>query len=69
MIQVTRLDGSKLHVNAELIRFIESTPDTVISLSDGVKLVVREKPETVVDEVVAYQRRIHSEPVVQREAA
>ena len=69
MIRVTRLNGSWLYVNAELIRFVEFTPDTVISLTDDVKIVVREKPETIVNDVIAYRRQIHGSQLAHREDA
>ena len=42
MIQVTRLDGSTLTLNAEWIQSVESTPDTLITLTTGFKLVVKD---------------------------
>ncbi|MBI3762811.1 MAG: flagellar FlbD family protein [Chloroflexi bacterium] len=69
MIRVTRLNGSKLYVNADMIRFVEATPDTVISLVDDVKIVVRETPEAIVDDVVAYRQRVHGSRLVNREDA
>lgn len=59
MIPVTRFNGSKLYVNAEMIRFVEGTPDTVISLADGTKIVVRESAEKVVAEVIAYRQQVN----------
>ena len=44
MITVTRFDGTTLIVNAELIEFIEARPDTVLSLTTGKKVIVRESP-------------------------
>ncbi len=58
MILVTRLDGSELYVNSELIEFLESTPDTVLSLTDGRKLVVKETPEEIVRRVIAFKRQV-----------
>lgn len=61
MIKVTRL-GSKsveLAVNAELIEMVESTPDTVITLTSGDKLIVQESLDEVIERVVAYKRLIH----------
>lgn len=58
MILVTRLNGSKFYINAELIRSVESTPDTVITLQDDMKLIVKEPPEVVVERVVEYQRKL-----------
>jgi len=59
MIKVTRLNGSELWVNAEMIEFVEATPDTVISLVTHTKFVVRDSPQTIVEEVIGYRRRIH----------
>lgn len=49
MILVHKLKGEPLFVNCDLIDTIEATPDTVVSLADGRKLVVSESPEEVVD--------------------
>ena len=68
MIRVTRFNGTKLYVNAELIKFVEGTPDTVISLTDGTKIVIRERPEEVVEEVIAYRQRIQRAPINAQEA-
>lgn len=58
MIRATRFDGSSLYVNSDLIEFIESTPDTIISLTTGHKIIVREAPSVLLDRVCAYQRKI-----------
>ena len=42
MIEVTRLNGTTVLINAELIELVEETPDTVISLTTGRKLIVKE---------------------------
>ena len=47
MIEVTRLNGLSVTVNADLIKFIEATPDTLISLTTGEKLMVKEPVELV----------------------
>lgn len=60
MIQVTRLKGASFVVNAELIESVESTPDTVITLTNGKKYVVSESCEDVVNLAIEYKRRIHS---------
>lgn len=59
MIPVTRFNGSQLYVNADMIRFVESTPDTVISLMDGTKIVVRESAQKIVAEIIAYRQQIN----------
>jgi len=48
MIPVTRLDGSSLVVNVDQIAWIEELPDTVISLMNGEKLLVRETPDMLI---------------------
>jgi flagellar protein FlbD len=63
MIYVTRLDGSHLVVNADLIETIEHTADTVISLIDGKKLVVATPVNEVVDSVLAYRQAIARGPL------
>ena len=58
MVRVTRLDGSEIVVNADLIETLEATPDTVVTLSTGRRLVVREPVEEVIERVTAYRRRL-----------
>jgi flagellar protein FlbD len=49
VILVHRIKGEPLYLNADLIEFVESTPDTVITLADGRKMIVAETPVEVVD--------------------
>ncbi len=58
MIRVTRVNGEQFYVNADLIQFIESTPDTIITLVNAKKLTVKEKPEQLIDAIVKYQKRL-----------
>jgi flagellar protein FlbD len=62
MIRVTRLNDAPLIVNAELIKFIEKTPDTLLTLTTGDKLMVRETPEQVVERVIEYGRKLRVYP-------
>ena len=62
MIYVTRLDGSELVVNADLIETVEHTADTVIALVDGKKLVVTTPVEEVIARVIDYRRQIGGSP-------
>ena len=57
MIKVTRLDGERFILNAELIRYVEQRPDTFITLSTGERVVVREKMDDVLELAVGYQQR------------
>ena len=56
MIEVTRLNETKLIINADLIEFIEETPDTVISLIDGKKIIVKESRQDIKNLVILYKR-------------
>jgi flagellar protein FlbD len=58
MIPVTRLDGQPMFLNNDLIESIEPTPDTLITMSNGEKLYVRETPEAVVDQVIRFKRAV-----------
>lgn len=58
MIALTRLNGQKFVVNAELIRTVEERPDTTIVLLNGETLIVREKMDEVVAKAIEYGRMI-----------
>lgn len=58
MIHVTRLDGSSLVVNADLIERIEAIPDTLVVFSNGESLVVRETPDALVERVLEFRRAV-----------
>jgi flagellar protein FlbD len=62
MIALTRLDGKELVVNADHILTAEATPDTVLLLTTGLRLMVLESVPEVVDRVAAWQRRIRGSP-------
>jgi flagellar protein FlbD len=56
MIKVTRLDGEVFVLNAELIRYVESRPDTYVTLVSGERVLVRETMDEVMQRAVAYQQ-------------
>ena len=58
MITVTRLNGQRFVVNAELIRTVESNPDTTIKLINGDHMIVKESMEDVVRLAVEYGRAL-----------
>ena len=58
MIQLTRLHNKPLIVNSDLIKFVEQSPDTVITLITGEKLLVRESAEDVLELIVGFRRSI-----------
>jgi len=58
MIRATRLNGKEFYINIDLIEFIESTPDTVISMTTGKKVVVKEDVEEVLERILDYKKKI-----------
>lgn len=60
MIHLSRLNGKPFVVNAELIKFVEATPDTVISLTTGEKIMVAEDVDTVVQRAIDYGRGLRT---------
>ncbi len=62
MIQVTRINHVRFFLNPDLIEFIDTTPDTVITTVKGTKMIVAESPEEVVERIVDYRRRIGAGP-------
>ena len=60
MIPLTRLDGAALIVNLDQIAWIECSPDTVIALSSGDRLIVRESVDEVVARAIRFKRSVLS---------
>ena len=58
MIALTRLNGHQFVVNAEKIRYIEATPDTIVCCDTGEKLMVRETLQEVMSRAIEYARTI-----------
>ena len=58
MIELTRLNGRPMQVNSDLIKTIEASPDTMLTLMNGEKLIVREEIGEVVERVIAYRARM-----------
>jgi flagellar protein FlbD len=58
MIELTRLNGNAMMLNSDLIKTAEASPDTMLTLINGEKLIVREEIAEVVERVVAYRARL-----------
>lgn len=58
MIELTRLNGIPMVLNSDLVKSIESSPDTTLTLINGEKLIVREETADVVERVLAYRARL-----------
>ncbi len=61
MIELTKLNDIKFSVNPELIEIVETTPDTVITLTTGRKLIVKESRQDIKNLVLSYKRKIYFE--------
>ena len=61
MIELTKLNDVKFTVNADIIELVEETPDTVVTLTTGRKLIVKESRQDVTNLVIAYRRSIFSQ--------
>ena len=69
MVELTRMNGEKLTVNADLIEIIEEIPDTVITLTTGKKLFVKESRQKVKNLVVLYRKQLLNQSVEDGEAS
>ncbi len=58
MIQLTRLNNSKLTINSDLIKFVEQSPDTVITLLHGEKILVQEPVHEIIKRVLEFRRQL-----------
>jgi len=67
MIQVTCLDDSKLLVNAEKIQSLRETPDTVITFTNKVSMMVKESVEELSREIIEYRRSVRIKPFINSE--
>jgi flagellar protein FlbD len=58
VIQLTRLNGNPIVLNSDLIKTAESSPDTMLTLINGEKLIVRETCDEIMERVLAYRSRL-----------
>jgi len=58
MIQVTKLNEAVFYINSDLIEYIESTPDTTISMTTGRKVIVKESVPEVISRVVGFKKAV-----------
>jgi flagellar protein FlbD len=58
MIELTRLNGTPIVLNSDLIKTAEASPDTMLTLINGEKLIVREPCDEVTERVMAYRARL-----------
>ena len=58
MILLTKINNAQVAVNCDMIQHVEETPDTVITLGNGDKVVVKERMSEIIEKIVEYRRRI-----------
>jgi flagellar protein FlbD len=58
MILLTKINNAPIAVNCDLIQYIEETPDTIITMTTGDKVVVRQSMVEIIEKIVHYRRRI-----------
>ncbi len=61
MIEVTKYDGTKTLINQDLIEMVESTPDTVITLTTGRKIITKESRQDIDNLVKSYRKEIYAD--------
>jgi flagellar protein FlbD len=59
VILITRIDNKKVVINGELVEMIEQTPETLITLTTGKKLVVKETVDEIVDKIKRYKQELN----------
>ncbi|MEZ3426093.1 MAG: flagellar FlbD family protein, partial [Lachnospiraceae bacterium] len=57
-IEITKMNGQKILLNPDLIEMVEETPDTVMTLTTGKKIIVKESRQTVKNLVELYRKDI-----------
>ena len=60
MIRLTRLNNQPITVNSDLIKFVESNPDTVLTLINGDKILVHESVDDVIARIIEFRRAVIS---------
>ena len=61
MIEVTKLSGQKILVNPDLLEMVEETPDTVVTLTTGKKIIVKESRQEIKNLVILYRKGIFAD--------
>jgi len=61
MIHVTKLNGKDMVLNCELIQTVEANPDTTIMMTTGLKVIVLESVDDIIDKTIFYKREIRKQ--------
>jgi flagellar protein FlbD len=68
MIKLTKINGSAIVVNAELLETITATPDTIVTLSTGKKIQIRDTIDEVIQKVLAYKKEVAGKVTIARQS-
>lgn len=68
MVALRRINGREFVINADLIEMIEATPDTVIGLTTGKKIIVQNSIEDIVKKVIKYKQLINQSIYINQKA-
>ncbi len=60
MIKATKLNHMEFYLNPDLIEFMEESPDTVITLTTGIKIIVEERAQAIVERIIEYRRKCYT---------
>ncbi len=66
MIEVTKINDVKITINSDIIELVEETPDTVITLTTGRKIIVKESRQEVTNLVISYRKNVFSNLLTER---
>ncbi len=58
MIWLTRFDGTRFALNADIIQSMEETPDTVITITNGHHFVVRERADDILRQIIDFRHQV-----------
>ena len=58
MINITRINGSDLTINSELIETIEATPDTTITMTTGKRIIARDSIDDIIKKIIAFKGQV-----------
>jgi flagellar protein FlbD len=58
MITLTRFDGTQFVLNSDIIQYVEKTPDTIVTMTTGDKLMVKESVENIVEAIIKFRQNL-----------
>lgn len=64
MVKITKLNGKEIYVNSDLIEFIETTPDTIITLITGKKVLVKDNVQDLLERIVDFKQKVYRLPEI-----